>query len=117
MLAGGCRRAVELERFPNDYVAFQMLLKVAFTSTPSSKDHSLGAPEMKKPLSDCPSLYTNWRTASGGAHQQAGYVIVTAGLIGGFHKPAAQLAEEKIQPQQRLDKRVGDFPGETVGTQ
>jgi len=40
-----------------------MLLKVAFTSTPSSKDHSLGAPEMKKPLGDCPSLYTNGRTA------------------------------------------------------
>jgi len=52
-----------LERFSNFYVAFLASFKVAFTSTPSSKDHSLGAPEMKKPLSDCSSLHTNWRTA------------------------------------------------------
>ena len=39
-----------LERFSNFYVEFVASFKVAFTSTPSSKDHSLGAPEMKKPL-------------------------------------------------------------------
>jgi len=46
-----------LERFSNFYAAFLASFKVAFTSTPSSKDHSLGGPEMKKPLSDCSSLH------------------------------------------------------------
>jgi len=93
-----------LERFSHFYVASPVLLKVVFTSTPSSKDHSLerfrfkclhrsglqggfflrkkplgsidsveirsetavGAPEMKKPLSDCSSLHTNGRTAING---------------------------------------------------
>jgi len=54
-----------LGRFSNFYVASPVSLKVVFTSTPSSKDHSLGAPEMKKPLSGCPSLYTDGRTALG----------------------------------------------------
>ena len=54
---------------------------------------------------------------SAGAHQQAGDVIVAAGFVGRAHQPRAQFVEGKIDAQQRLDQRVGEFARETVGTE
>ena len=55
--------AEPLRRFSNFHVAFPAFINVAFTSTPAARICRSGPWLRKKPLNDCPSLYTNWRTA------------------------------------------------------
>src|SRR5271170_7603788 len=49
-----------------------------------------------------------------GADQQAGDVVLAAGLVGRAHQPGAELIEGQIEAQQGFEKRIGELAGETV---
>ncbi len=52
-----------------------------------------------------------------GADQQAGDVVVAAGLVGCGDQPRAQLVEGNIDAQDGLDERIGELAGEAVGAE
>src|ERR1700728_4856380 len=50
-----------------------------------------------------------------GANEEAGNVVVAAGLVGGGDKARAELLKGKIEAQQRLEVRIGELARQAVG--